>query len=204
MINQWQNYLNNDCKIVATISAKNNQNSIYECIKKALPHFEAVFVIDNGSSDDTQKEIYKFIRRERNKNLFIFDYSHNKHWQNLPESEILNLSRMKANEFIATTTINVPHLWVSLRPNVLLSQNTRELILENCFNWTRPELNHNFYRTTKGNWTVSVTFKQGKLMVGPDSANPIEPCFYLKNEENILKTKFDESQHSSIIIGEEV
>lgn len=204
MNNQWQNYIKNDCKIIATVSTKNNQNTIYDCLKNAIPHFEAVFIVDNDSDDETQKEIYKFIRRERKNNLFIFDYSHNKHWKDLPESQVLNLSRMKANEFISTSSINTSVLWTSIRPNILLHQNARELILSNCLNWSSPELNHNFYKTSKNNWAVSVTYKQGRLMIGPDSADTSAPCFYLKNEDKILKTKFDENQHSTIEIGEEL
>ena len=204
IMDNWKNYLNSTCKIFATISTKDSEKSIYRCLKSAQHQFDAIFLVDHASKDKTSYEVYKFLKREKPNNVFVFDFSHKKHWPDLPSTDILENSKRRLNEYSILPQTKYPYIWVSIPSNVILSNNSRNIIYDDISKWKQPEINFSFYKTSLKNWNVSASLKQGHLFPGPDSCDHKNPCFYIKNQNSFFKTSFDANSHSAEIIGEEI
>lgn len=196
--------MNKTPQIIATISTKNNEKTIYSCLKNANGQFDAIFVIDEDSSDETCYEINKFIRREHTKNIFVYDMSHEKVWPALPIDENIDSSRKMAKEFALVTRFASQIIWASIRPNVVLNSKARSIILNDMLMIPNLEIGHNFYKSSKNDICVSSMFLSGKLFPGPESGFKTFPCFYVKENNVIKKIAFNEKNYSNVIIGEKL
>lgn len=188
---------------IATISTKNNESSIYACLKSAIEQFDVIFVIDENSSDETCREINKFVRRQKTKNVFVYDMSNFVVWPTLPDDENINLSRRISKEFNLASRFSAA-IWVSIRPNIVLHEQARHIIETDMSIIKTPELSHNFYKSSKENRCISSVLLPSNLLPGPESGSKTSPSFYVKEDGIIKKIIFNEKNYSNMSIGVEI
>ena len=76
--NNKSKQIKNQPKVAVIIPTKNNINLLINCLnsffKNCNPDYFEIFIADTGSSDDELNEIKKYIQKENNINLLLYDY----------------------------------------------------------------------------------------------------------------------------------
>jgi GT2 family glycosyltransferase len=76
--NNKSKQIKNQPKVAVIIPTKNNINLLINCLnsffKNCDPDYFEIFIADTGSSDDELNEIKKYIQKENNINLLLYDY----------------------------------------------------------------------------------------------------------------------------------
>ena len=199
--------------MVLTVLAQNNEETVFSCLQSAYGQFEAIIVIVENSSDNTSLEIDRFIRRERVKNVHVFDMTTENPW---PQAE------MSSKIFKKSSSVKKAHslvkryapdcLWFSITADTILDKGSRQVVNNSVVGWDNPAIGHSFVRLlhteadTLSNAITSIstdTFVMwvgGLLTVGPDTCDPKSPSFYLESDGKVMKTIFN-IEHCSGLVG---
>jgi len=191
---------------IATIETNNNDWTIYACLQQATKQFNAVLVVDNGSTDKTFLEIDRFVRREKPKNLQIFDLNSFDVWPDLQlDRKIKSKSSFRA--FSIAKKIATKGMWVSIDPSIILFDDARIKIQSHIEEWIDPFKSYNHFNSirvidpwtiqkhqefTEDNWKITSAWLGGNLSIAPNASNQQIPQFVTVKDNFLLEEKENE------------
>jgi hypothetical protein len=188
--------------LIATVVAKNNQPSIFECLESACQACDGVLVLLDKSSDHTAQEIDKFLRRNRPKNVHIFDTSRTDPWPNI-KTESYGKNLAKAFQLVMNLAPN--SIWFFLEPTTILFEKSSQIIRESVSSWSQPQLGCNFYSSIVGEKKSISSFSlwtQGLIKPGIDSSKGRYRLYTQKDQEVFLISQPDDQ--NLVPVGSEI
>jgi len=159
---------------VVTLQTFNNDWTVYASLQQACKQFDIVLVCDDGSTDNTLLEIDRFIRREKPKNLHIFDLSSidpfpdmefPKREGMIPTKKTQAKSKFKAFSLAKQLVPN--GIWISIESDVILSDSVRLRMHDRVKSWPDPYTDCEFFNLvmTIDPWHVrSVSLSEEEYM----------------------------------------
>jgi glycosyltransferase involved in cell wall biosynthesis len=170
---QWKDFCR-QIPWVATVQTCNNDWTIYASLQQACKQFDAVLVIDDGSTDNTLLEVDRFIRREKPQNLHVFDLSSIDPWPEMkapkregmePTEKTQAKSKFKSYSLVKQLATNC--MWISIESDVIIADDARSRMLSRVEKWTEPQTDCEFFNLvmTIDPWHVrSVSLSEEKYV----------------------------------------
>ena len=130
----------------------NNSWTVFACLQQAVKQFDLVLVIDDGSTDGTLLEVDRFIRRERPRNVHVFDLSWFDPMPSLvapkregmePTSKTQSKAKFKAHALAKQVAPSA--VWTSIEADVILHDDARARIVDRVSRWDEPESDCEFF-----------------------------------------------------------
>ena len=169
---------------IATIQTYNNDWTIYACLQQAQKQFDAILVVDDGSTDNTMLEVDRFIRREKPNNVFIFDLSSQDPWPQLtaPKREGMEVvkktqSKAKFNTFSLAKKVCPQGIWVSIESDTIIFNDAKTRMLERVSQWNDPNTDCDFFNVvmTIDPWHVRMVSQSENEYVKPEGIKHRKP-----------------------------
>ena len=202
----WPEFISKS-PLIAAVLVKNNESTVYDCLKSVHNLFDAIIVIIDGSIDNSLLEIDRFIRREHSRNVHVFDLTSQDPWPQINDANHeIDYAKSKSKCLSLAKSLAHGSLLLDIDADFVIDEDSRFKIVRTIEKWDRPDINFSSFRITNPTKDVTVdsptrnatvTWLGGNLIVGPDSFG--EKCsFYFKEGENLMQVSSREDDKTCI------
>ena len=163
----WKEY-SKELPWICGLTTFNSESVIYACLQTSIEHFDVIIITDDGSQDETYKEVERFIRDYKTKKIIFYDVSS---WDPLPNLALKRdhggenmikdhpltkchtkakiKSLLTCKEYAKNKLTNAEFIYFSLEDDILLYDNIKERCQERISKWEDPDTDSEFFNVTQ-------------------------------------------------------